>query len=112
MSYINSALHIYSNGYNSTSQSYSTLLDHSIAQISTVHAGTQKAWTCFGVRLAPSRHTAFALRRVEATVMSASPEGLTTVTDALSAKARRQMQYTLGWYYPNRRHEGRMARGR
>ena len=34
MSYINSALHIYSNGYNSTSQSYSTLLDHSIAQIS------------------------------------------------------------------------------
>jgi hypothetical protein len=35
MSYINSALHIYSNGYNSTSQSYSTLLDHSIAQIST-----------------------------------------------------------------------------
>ncbi len=35
MSYINSALHIYSNGYNSASQSYSTLLDHSIAQIST-----------------------------------------------------------------------------
>jgi hypothetical protein len=37
----------------------------------------------FGVRLAPSRRTAFALRRMEATVVSASPEGLTTVTDAL-----------------------------
>jgi len=36
-----------------------------------------------------SRRTAFALRRVEATVVSASPEGLTTVTDALSAKARK-----------------------
>ena len=42
----------------------------------------QKAWTCFGVRLA--------LRRMmEATAVSASPEGLTTVTDALSAKARK-----------------------
>jgi hypothetical protein len=43
----------------------------------------------FGVRLAPSRRTAFALRRVEATAVSASPEGLTTVTDALVAKARK-----------------------
>ena len=44
---------------------------------------------CFGVRLAPSRRTAFALRRVEATAVSASPEESTTVTDALSAKARK-----------------------
>jgi len=43
----------------------------------------------FGVRLAPSRRTAFALRRVEATAVSASPEGLTNVTDALVAKARK-----------------------
>ena len=42
-----------------------------------------------GVRLAPSSLSAFALRRVEATVVSASPEGLSTVIDALSAMTRK-----------------------
>ena len=41
------------------------------------------------MQLAPSRRTAFALRRVEATAVSASPMELTTVTDALTAKARK-----------------------
>jgi len=36
-----------------------------------------------------AERTAFALRRVAATAVSASQEGLTTVTDALSAKARK-----------------------
>ena len=35
--------------------------------------------------------SAFALRRMEAMAVSASPEGLTTVTDALSAKARKPL---------------------
>jgi len=36
-----------------------------------------------------AERTAFALRRVAATAVSASQEGLTTVTDALSAKAKK-----------------------
>ena len=50
------------------------------------YLSSQKTWTCFEVRLAPSRRTALALRRMEATAVSASPEEMTTVIDALSAK--------------------------
>jgi hypothetical protein len=59
----------------------------------TVHAGTNEDLDMIadsmGVRLAPSSLSAFALRRVEATVVSASPEGLSTVIDALSAMTRK-----------------------
>ena len=48
-----------------------------------------KEYTCFAVRLASSRRTDFALRRVLATVVIASPAGCSTITDASSAKAHK-----------------------
>ena len=77
-----------------------------------VHAGMNKELHMIAesMSLLWGQTRAFAMRRVEATVVSASPEGLTTATDALSAKARKAspglegvndlglvLRHTLGW---------------